>query len=62
MVATRIQVYIILMTMFTGKYYFFFVKLYVHSDCIERVVSIQTACLYLLDSYIVSRDCKGRRL
>lgn len=59
MVAARIQVYIILMTMFTGKY-FLFVKLYVRLDCIEHVVSIQTACLYLLDIYVVSR--KGRRL
>lgn len=61
MVATRIEVYIILMTMFTGKY-FLFVKLYVYLDCIERVVSIQTACLYLLDIYIVSRNWKGGRL
>jgi len=47
MIATRIQVYTILVTMFTGKY-FIFVKLYVHLDCIERVVSIQTACTWLI--------------
>lgn len=44
MVATRIQVYIILMTMFTGKY-FLSVNLNVHLDCIECVVPTQIACL-----------------
>lgn len=44
MVATRIQVYIILMTMFTGKYSLF-VNLYVHLDCIEHVAPTQVACL-----------------
>lgn len=61
MVASRIQVYIILMTMFTGKY-FLFVKFCVHLDCIEHVVSIQTACFYLLDIYIMMRNWKDRKL
>lgn len=61
MVATRIQVYTILMAMFTGKY-LLFVKLYVPLDCTEHVVSMQTACLYLPNIYVVSRSWKGRRL
>lgn len=55
MVATRIQVYIILMTLFTGKY-FLFVKSYMHLERIACVVAIQTA---LFNIYVASRNWKG---